>query len=306
MRSDIFKSILSQLDKGEVGRLSVTADGVEYNRLFIPNDRLILLGGGHVSQAVAKMAEMLDFRTVVVDDRPEFANYEVFPTADMVICDSFVEAIKGLEIRESDYVCVLTRGHRWDEECVRALLCSEKMPFYLGMIGSRRRVNGLLEILRADGYPDERLSQLHAPIGLKIGGVTPAEIALSICAEMVMLRSSGAFEQDKTAMEQTNTDYDMLRYAAEGGEDRAMMLVLSSGGSTPVKSGAMMVVNKLGKGFGTIGGGCSEAAAISKARMIIGSGESRIIDFDMTAEVAAENGMVCGGRMKVLIEDITE
>ena len=305
MKAEVFRDLLKELNNGNTAELEISAQGAAYTRKFAPVDRLILLGCGHVSQAVSRMAALLDFTITAVDDRPEFANHERFPDAYEIICDSFESAIKRLCIRPKDYVCVLTRGHRWDEECVRSILNGENMPYYFGMIGSRRRVSGLLKNLREDGYPDELLHQLHAPIGLDIGGVTPAEIALSICAEMVQMRSKRISQSDASALRQTNTDMDMLSYAANSSEPRAMLLVLSSDGSTPVKSGSLMVVNALGKGRGTIGGGCSEAAAVNKARRLIGSGESKIIDFDMSAEVAAENGLVCGGRMTVLIDDIT-
>lgn len=96
----------------------------------------------------------------------------------------------------------------------------------------------------------------------------------------------------------------MLHYLAESEEPKAMLLVLSSDGSTPVKPGAMMAVNSLGKGYGTIGGGCSEAALMGRARKIIGSGTSCVVEVDMTNDVAAEEGMVCGGTMRVLVEDV--
>ena len=97
-----------------------------------------------------------------------------------------------------------------------------------------------------------------------------------------------------------------IRYLAENAEPKALLLVLTSTGSTPVKSGALMAVNKLGTGCGTIGGGCSEAAAMQRARKIIGTGESCVIEIDMTNDVAADEGMVCGGTMRVLIEDASE
>jgi xanthine dehydrogenase accessory factor len=103
---------------------------------------------------------------------------------------------------------------------------------------------------------------------------------------------------------QTDSNIEILCYLAKSDEPRSVLVVLSSTGSTPVKSGSMMAVNRLGKGYGTIGGGCSEAAAIIKARRIIGTGKSDIIHIDMTNDVAAESGMVCGGEMCVLLEDI--
>lgn len=305
MKTIEFQRIYTDLIQGKTSYLKVPIDDGSVTRAFVPEDRLILLGGGHVSLAAAQMAKLLDFSITVVDDRPTFANTERFSMVDEVICDRFADAIDLLNIRENDYVCVLTRGHQWDCVCVEKILSGDTMPYYFGMIGSRRRVEGMRENLLIDGYDAERIDQLHAPIGLKIGGFTPAEIALSICAEMVMYRHQKP-QTVGSVMEQTNSDMKMLEYLANASEPRAMLLVLSSDGSTPVKSGAMMAVNALGQGFGTVGGGCSEAAAISKARRIIGTGERKILDIDMSDEVAAENGMVCGGSMRLLIEDITE
>ena len=301
-----FRRIYDELNQGKTAYLNIKVEDSTLTRAFVPGDRLILLGGGHVSLALAKMAEMLDFSITVVDDRPTFANSERFPMADRVICDRFEDAIDSLKIRGNDYVCVLTRGHQWDSVCVEKILKGDVMPYYFGMIGSRRRVEGMRAYLLDDGYDAERLAQLHAPIGLQIGGVTPAEIALSISAEMVMYRRQKPQTIGDDVMAQTNADLRTIMYLADGKEPRAMLLVLDSTGSTPVKSGAMMAVNALGKGYGTVGGGCSEAAAIAQARRIIGTGERRIIDIDMSDEVAAENGMVCGGSMRILIEDITE
>lgn len=300
-----FRRILDALNHGSNATLELHTDTALVTRAFVPEDRLILLGGGHVSLAVAQMAALLDFRITVVDDRLSFANHERFPMADQMICDSFENAIDSLHIRQSDYVCVLTRGHQWDTVCVQRILRGDEMPYYFGMIGSRRRVEGMRQLLTNEGYDADRIRQLHAPIGLPIGGVTPAEIALSICAEMIRCRRQKA-QLIGDVMAQTNTDPRMLDYLANGSEPCAMLVVLSSDGSTPVKSGAMMAVNILGQGWGTIGGGCSEAAAIVQARRIIGTGERKILDFDMTDEVAADHGMVCGGTMRVLIEDITQ
>ena len=304
-RSD-FHRILNELQNGGKASLVFTVDGQQYQRVFIPDDRLILLGGGHVSLALAKMAAMLDFSVVVVDDRSAFANTKRFPMAKQVLCDRFEEAIDALKIRESDYVCVLTRGHQWDTVCVRKILSGDVMPYYFGMIGSHRRVSGMREGLIADGFDAARIGHLHAPIGIKIGGITPAEIAVSICAEMVQCRRQMPITLAPDELSQKNTDTDVIGYLANGEDNRAILLVLSSSGSTPVKSGSLMAVNALGQGFGTIGGGCSEAAAINCARRIIGTGERRVIDIDMSDEVAAENGMVCGGMMRILIEDMTE
>ena len=305
MKREEFVRILREVNNGHTACLTVPADDGAVKRAFVPADRLILLGGGHVSLALAKIAVMLDFAVTVVDDRPSFANSERFEMADEVICDSFAHAIESLNILQGDYVCVLTRGHQWDTVCVQTILSGAVMPRYFGMIGSRRRVAGMRELLLNDGYDAARIDQLHAPIGLMIGAVTPEEIAISITAELIQCRRSQSTQPDNV-LSQTNTDLQMLSYLAHGEEPRAMLLVLSSDGSTPVRGGAMMAVNALGEGYGTVGGGCGEAAAIAQARRIIGTGGRRILELDMTDEVAADHGMVCGGTMRIFIEDITE
>ena len=301
-----FQQLTAELKNGRSAELSVNLGDRFVIRRFIPRDRLILLGCGHVSQALCRMAAMLDFEIIAVDDRPSFANTTLFPDADRVLCDSFENAIHSLAIRKSDYVCVLTRGHRWDHMCVKTILSGDHLPFYLGMIGSHRRVAGLKDCLTEEGFDPAVLEQIHSPIGMQIGAVTPYEIAVSICAELIRCRHTVPSAAPDHLLIQTNTDLKALEYLADGDKPRAMLLVLDSTGSTPVKNGAMMAVNSIGKGYGTIGGGCSEAEAMNAARRIIGTGERKILDFDMTNVVAAENGMVCGGQMTVLIEDITD
>lgn len=305
MKATVFQAILEQINRGESAKLRIAHENSAVIRRFLTNDRLIILGGGHVGLALCQMAKMLDFSITVVDDRPSFANNERFPEADQVICDSFEGAISAVGIKPTDYVCVLTRGHRWDKNCVEAVL-SGTMPYYFGMIGSRRRVVGLKENLLELGYDSERIEQLHAPIGLDIGAQTPAEIALSICAEMIQEKRKTQELFEKNTLFAKNADIKMLEFLALGNVPRAMMIVLSSDGSTPVESGAMMAVDKLGNGYGTVGGGISEAEAIKKAQDIIGTGKRTVVEFDMSNEVAEENGMVCGGCMTVLIEDIID
>lgn len=299
-----FQNILDQLARGEVPSIQKNVDGQLYTRIFLPNSRLILLGGGHIAQPLCEIASMLDFSVTIVDDRISFANSVCFPKAEHIVCDSFGSAISRLKILPTDYVCVITRGHRWDGECLRHIL-SGSFPFYLGMIGSRRRVSGLLDVLAGEGFSTDLLARIHTPIGLKINAQTPAEIAISICAEMIAERRKYVRKGEDISLDQTNTDYSMLHFLAENTEPKAMALVLSSTGSTPVKPGAMMAVDYLGKGYGTIGGGCSEAAVMGRARKIMGTGESCIVEIDMTNDVAAEEGMVCGGTMRILLEDVS-
>lgn len=298
-----FADILGKLKENHEAALERTVEGHTYIRKFAQQERLILLGAGHVSQAVADFAAKLDFSVTVVDDRPFFANASRFPAASEIICEQFVTAIREkLHIYSRDYVCVLTRGHRWDADCLRAILPGE-MPYYLGMIGSRRRVSGLLALLKDEGFDPKRLEKIHTPIGLSIGALTPAEIAISIAAELILERRS--LPKEEEVLEQTNVDEAMLCYAAEADIPKAMILVLETKGSTPAKTGAMMLLDHAGHTFGTVGGGCSEGEALLKARRLLGTGGSEVVYVDLTNEIAEEEGMVCGGTMKLLLEDIS-
>lgn len=303
MKATVLQELLEKLNRGESPDLILSADGQTYIRKFAEPDRLILLGCGHVSIDVYRLAKTIGFNVVAVDDRPMFANFERFPVAQ-VVCDDFVAAIEKLRITRRDYVCVLTRGHLWDAQCIRAILSGET-PYYLGLISSQKRAAELREILIDEGFRKEDIDAIHAPIGLKIGAMTTAEIAVSIGAQLIQERHKQYVKPRENELTQTNVDYDLLRYLATSDEPRALATVLSSTGSTPVKSGSMMAVNATGHVAGTVGGGCGEAAAINKARRIIDRDDKAVMHIDMSNEVAADNDMVCGGSMTVLIENIT-
>ncbi|MFZ5646749.1 MAG: XdhC family protein [Bacillota bacterium] len=154
----------------------------------LPED-LLILGGGHVAVPLARMAEIVGYRYKIVDDRPEFADRERFPGAEAVICQGFEKALAGLDIGPNTSVVIITRGHAHDRLCLREVL--KKQAFYIGMIGSRRKVQGVLESLRDEGIEEERLRSVFSPIGLDIGAETPEEIALSIMSEIVAVRRGG-------------------------------------------------------------------------------------------------------------------
>ncbi len=301
-----FQELGRILEQGGNAEFAREIEGRRYVRRFVPRERLILLGGGHVARSLSKMAAMLDFAVTVVDDRPAFANHERFPEAERIVCDAFESAIRSLKLRRRDYVCVLTRGHRWDAECLRQLLAGAE-PSYLGMIGSKRRVAGLFGALKDEGFDASRIGRIHAPIGLAIGAVTPEEIAVSICAQLVERRhAKPETAPDEEALAQTNTDPALLRFLTENAEKKAICLVVETRGSTPVKSGAMMAVDARGNGYGTIGGGCGEAEVMTRARLLIGTGKTETVEVDMTDDAAAEDGLTCGGTMKVYLEDVAQ
>ena len=147
-----------------------------------------IFGGGHVAYALEPVLRHVDFRTVVIDDREEYANPERYPYADRTIAvDNFDNAFDNIETDDDSYIIIVTRGHRGDLQVLREAL---KRDFaYLGMIGSRRKNELLFDTLRKEGVPESKLAEVHAPIGLKIGSETPEEIAVSIVAEIIQVRS---------------------------------------------------------------------------------------------------------------------
>jgi xanthine dehydrogenase accessory factor len=153
---------------------------------------LVICGAGHIAQPLCEIGHMMGFRTIIVDDRWAFANRERFPHATEIRVGPFIDVLESLDINEQTFVVVVTRGHNWDEACVRTAL--KKNPGYLGMIGSKRRSKATLERLAEQGYSLEALSRIHTPMGLDIAAETPAEIAVAIAAEMVRVRRQGPFD----------------------------------------------------------------------------------------------------------------
>lgn len=147
-----------------------------------------IFGAGHISQKLAHLTSLVGFRTVVLDDRREFADRARFETADLiVVLDSFENALKALDPNQESYIVLVTRGHAHD----RALLAEalETKARYIGMIGSRRKRDAVFESLLAQGFPKEAFDRVNSPIGLDIGAETVEEIAVSIVAELIQVRA---------------------------------------------------------------------------------------------------------------------
>ena len=166
----------------------ITADGI---RIFVEdyrkNPRLAIFGGGHVSQPTAHLGKMLGFHVTIMDDREDFVTKERFPEADELVYGDFKDLDQYIVPYENAYYVILTRGHLGDADCLRRLL---KRPYeYLGMIGSKNKVRITRENLLKEGYSLEELDQVHAPIGIPLGGQLPEEIAVSIMAEIVKVKN---------------------------------------------------------------------------------------------------------------------
>ncbi len=286
---------LEDLENGTIQPSAETREGtLTVREPVLPRERLLIFGGGHVGLALCEMAARCGFAVTVVDDRPAFAFRERFPWAEQVLCEDFVQAIARLHVGRRDYAAILTRGHAHDGDCLCALLKGPE-PAYLGMIGSRPRVKAMRELLAREGFPAGRLAALHSPIGLSIGAVTPEEIAVSILAELIMVKRQGEPAGD--------LDLSVIEHLAATPGPRAVATVISAQGHTPRGAGAKLAVYPDGTSFGTVGGGYGEAAVLRAARECIGTGTYRILSIAMDSDVAQREGMACGGRMRVLIED---
>ena len=153
--------------------------------------KLIVVGAGHIAVPLVKMAKVVDFYVVVIDDRLLYANRERFPDADEVLVGDMAQMLKEMTITPSCYVVLITRGHAYDEPCLRVVLPSQAK--YIGMIGSRRRIKACFQRFRdEDKISEELIEKVYAPIGLDIGTETPAEIATAILGEVIKVRRGGS------------------------------------------------------------------------------------------------------------------
>ncbi|MFN2492417.1 MAG: XdhC family protein [Pyrinomonadaceae bacterium] len=155
--------------------------------------RLVICGAGHVGASLAKLAAEMGYRATLIDDRAEFVSRERFTDQpiELVAADNWADDVgAAMGNGHGVFAAIVTRGHSEDEQCLRAVIATE--PDYIGLIGSKRRTNIVLQRLRETGVPEDKLLKVHAPIGLDIGAVTPEEVALAIMAEIISVRRGGA------------------------------------------------------------------------------------------------------------------
>lgn len=257
--------------------------------VYLKNPRLVILGAGHVSVPVAKIGKMLGFHITVMDDRKEFLNRERFPDADVFICGSFEEMSERIPPYENTYYVVVTRGHQGDTVCARQIL--KRPHVYFGMIGSRNKVRLAREHLLQEGFTEEQLDSVYAPIGLPIGGQLPEEIAVSIAAQIVQVknRNYAAFTDEKIAA------------AVREGKNGIMATIIQKSGSSPRGIGSKMLICSPKDCYGSIGGGSVEYEATKEAESVDGTSRRY---YNLSINDEKNLGMICGGNVEILFEKV--
>jgi xanthine/CO dehydrogenase XdhC/CoxF family maturation factor len=161
-----------------------------------PKPSLVIYGAGHVGQALATMGALVGYDVTVVDDREEFLSRSRLPDHRIKLMRSgFSEAVREIDVTSNTAVIIVTRGHQYDEICLRGAVGSRAS--YIGMIGSKRRVLSVFKRLEQDGVPAGELERVHAPIGLSIGAVSPQEIAVAIMAEVISVLNADRAQKGK-------------------------------------------------------------------------------------------------------------
>lgn len=161
---------------------------------ILPDPSLLLMGGGHLAQAIAEAAQRVSFKVSVVDDRASFANRERFPGVEETIVASFEESLDSIDVTENTFILIVTRGHGYDQVVLEKAI--QTPARYIGLVGSRRKIRIIVKNLLEKGIPPAAFSRLYAPIGLEIGSETPQEIAVSVVAELIALRK-GVHQRSK-------------------------------------------------------------------------------------------------------------
>ena len=172
--------------------LDKSGENLEFVESVLPRQTVYIVGAGHVSKEIAKLTKQIGMKTLVFDDRAAFANVSRFPEADGIyLCPEYAHIFEQFEITHNSYIIIVTRGHSYDKEVLGQAL--KTGAGYIGMMGSRKKRNTIYDALIAEGFNPEELDKVHCPIGLEIKAETPAELAVSIVAELIDHRARQDF-----------------------------------------------------------------------------------------------------------------
>ena len=271
-----------------------------YTEIIGREKKLVVCGGGHVSMPIIAIGKMIGFHVICLEDRPMFADNARRAGADEVLCNAFDKSLESIPGDGDTFFVIVTRGHKFDEVCLRSI--AKKRHAYIGLMGSRRRVRMVMDRLVEDGYDKEVLDNVFTPIGLNIGGETPEEIAVSVMAEIIQVKN----KLNKRYGYSHDIVGAVLGRDGEPGKKGVLATIVTRRGSAPRDVGTKMMVLEDGTTIDTIGGGCIEADVITKARALLldPDAKSQLIRVNMTADEAEDEGMVCGGVVDVLMHVI--
>lgn len=300
MIKDYYKNLLSQLEKGSVTRYtSLEGETLGEESLFqnkfqkrvleenlTPPVHLVLFGAGHVGKALYALARFQDIAVTVIDSRDEILKQEDFPNAELIKVDySNMDALK-LNVY-NPYFCIFTHGHSGDKACLE--WCLKQSSEYIGMIGSKGKVKATFDKLINEGYKEEELSKVHSPIGLKIGGDTPQEIAISIMAEIIQTYTS---KPNRSVI-----DIQLLKLLTQ--KEGVLCRIISKKGSAPRSIGTSMFVTK-DKVYATIGGGALEKRVIEDALSL--KDDVQLKEYRLNPH--GDLNMICGGDEEILFQRV--
>lgn len=291
---DIFLESLKNAEKTQ----TITAGQSRCFCEFITNEkRMVVCGAGHISIPIIKIGKMLGFHITVIDDRMSFTNHAKAAGADVILCKPFQEALQEIKGSANHYFVIVTRGHRYDQECLYEI--TGKKNAYIGMIGSKARVRLVKEYLVEHGVSKELLDKVYTPIGLKINAQTPEEIAVAIMAEIIQVKNDGriGFGFPKDIL-------DVLTSEKSPDMPMSLVTIVSKKGPAPRDMSTKMLVMLDGSTVGTIGGGCVESEVCTIAREVAREKTPVLKKVDMTIDNAEDEGMVCGGVVEVYIEPV--
>ena len=270
-----------QIEQVEVNGIALVDGEKIFGEVVGGQKKIVICGGGHVSMPIIQLGRQNARRA----------------GADKVICDTFEAGLEQIPGDSDTFFVIVTRGHVYDRICLESIV--RKPHAYIGMMGSRRRVAQVKHSVLENGADPQVISQLHSPIGLDIKAETPEEIAISVMAEIIQVKN-----QDKRGAGYSNEIRDAIVKCED--QKKILATIVERKGSAPRSIGTKMLIMEDGRCVDTIGGGCIEAAIVSKALLILrGCAKApQIVHVDMTGEDAEKEGMVCGGKVKVLLEEV--
>ncbi|MBI9096323.1 MAG: XdhC family protein [Sphaerochaeta sp.] len=253
---------------------------------------LVLCGGGHVAKELYTLAKELEMEISILDEREEFCNSTLYPKASL-FCAPFAETLNKEQSWIKPYFVIVTRGHGFDRFCLQRCLA---LPHsYIGMIGSKNKVAITMGNLKQEGTSEETLSEVYSPIGLSIGAVTAAEIAISILAQVISV-----YRKDTNSV---RLDPKLLRNLADK-TGYILARVVRKSGSAPCEVGFQIAVFSDGSSQGTVGGGLVEANTIEHAKAMLNdqSLPNSVIRYGLDNTKAGSLGMICGGEVALLFQ----